>query len=63
MSFVLGNHNYYLAVQKSVYYQNGKEVKVFVPYLNIQNGIVTSTGSDEIGDFEFTGNTEDNYFT
>ena len=66
-------HNFYLGIKRSVIFiflrpenPDEPETKIEspakVPFLKIQEGEVTSKGSDEVGDFEFTGNYEDQYF-
>merc|ERR1711957_441903 len=58
----LGKYDYRLTISKSVYFQDGEEFPVDVPYLNFQqDGEVTLTGSDEVGEFNFTGHAEEDY--
>jgi len=57
-----GKYDYRLKISKSVYFQDGNEFPVDVPYLNFQqDGNVTLKGFDEVGEFEFTGHAEDQY--
>lgn len=58
----MSKFEYRLEITKSCYFQDGEECPVDVPYLNFQqDGNVTLSGSDDVGDFEFTGRAEDQY--
>lgn len=51
-----------LKITKSVYFQNGIEHHVDTPYLKFENnGNVSLDGSDEVGEFSFSGHVENDY--
>lgn len=55
-------YNYKLTISKSVYFQDGEEYPVDTPYLMFQaDGNVALQGSDDVGEFEFTGYAEDEF--
>jgi hypothetical protein len=57
-----GKFNFQLKISKSVYYQDGSEYPVEIPFLQFQkDGNVTLKGSDSVGEFDFTGHIENIY--
>lgn len=55
-------YNYKLTISKHVFFQDGEEYPVDVPYLFFQaDGNVTLQGSDDVGEFNFSGRAEEDY--